>query len=359
MNLFPAKESRLTGREAELELNTVLTDILPDLLKGFYDWIMETPDLRQILMANLHGKTVPQVVDHLSTAQMHHWTTRLAEGANEAYFARSRLIGQTHMRIGLNVDFFVQGYMYILAHGTERLWEKTRRDAGKRLSILVAFENLVLADLNNIAQAYNTALSDAAAENLHKVSDDIRHQVGSSVSTIASATEELSSTAASITREIGHSSEKTDEAVEKSAVAEAAANELAGLAENINKIVEFIRGFSEQINLLALNASIEAARAGDSGRGFAVVADEVKKLASETAVAARQIREQVELITASTSSVRGGIVSLGMNIRSMQEMIHNISNMMREQAIATHDISSHASDLTASINDFIEKLRKG
>lgn len=80
-------------------------------------------------------------------------------------------------------------------------------------------------------------------------------------------------------------------------------NELKENANNITTIVSIVAGIASQINLLALNASIEAARAGDAGKGFAVVADEVKKLSGETNDAVKQINESLTEFVSSIGEV--------------------------------------------------------
>ncbi|MBY0363589.1 MAG: methyl-accepting chemotaxis protein [Phreatobacter sp.] len=105
------------------------------------------------------------------------------------------------------------------------------------------------------------------------------------IQSIASAIEELNSSAEEIRRQTsGMTSANTStSALVVSAVGEV--KKLASNAQDVSEVVMLIRAIAEQTNLLALNATIEAARAGDAGRGFAVVASEVKQLASQTAKA--------------------------------------------------------------------------
>src|SRR3546814_15338718 len=92
---------------------------------------------------------------------------------------------------------------------------------------------------------------------------------------------------------------------------------LAATAQQIGDVITLIQDIAEQTNLLALNATIEAARAGEAGKGFAVVASEVKSLASQTARAAEEIRSQIEEIQSASreavetiKAIPGGVQSV-------------------------------------------------
>ena len=211
-------------------------------------------------------------------------------------------------------------------------------------------------DLNNIAMAYFSAIEDNSSKQLGSITETLHNRVGTAVSTIASATQELSSTATSIAGQLEISSKRIDTAAEQSSGAKQMANNLSSMADKINDIIGFISDISDQINLLALNASIEAARAGDAGRGFAVVADEVKKLASNTGKATEEIRGQIDQIRSGVAVVGDAINSLAETVMSMQQITHSITSTMKEQTIATNDIANHSSELTAGVESFLNDL---
>lgn len=121
--------------------------------------------------------------------------------------------------------------------------------------------------------------------------------------------------------------------------------ELANNNASITEILTVIEGISEQTNLLALNAAIEAARAGEQGRGFAVVADEVRNLASRTQSSVGEIRDVIASVQTGTQAVVGAITEGNQKAQSSAEQV----NMAVEELQSIFESIAAINDMNSQI----------
>ena len=119
----------------------------------------------------------------------------------------------------------------------------------------------------------------------------------------------------------------------------------------INQFVEMITEISEQTNLLSLNASIEAARAGDAGRGFAVVAEEIRKLADDSARAAGRIQNNVTNISKQTKSTVE-------DANKAQEMVALQTEVVENVVAIFKDMSHQMAELVSGLKDIVASTEK-
>lgn len=127
--------------------------------------------------------------------------------------------------------------------------------------------------------------------------------------------------------------------------------QLLGQSDEISGIVQVIKDISEQTNLLALNAAIEAARAGEQGRGFAVVADEVRKLAERTRQSTEDIGQLISRLQQSTHAVYDSM-KLSVDEASVGE------SRSRDAGKAIEEINEKSSEVVRAVADIAEALRE-
>ncbi len=212
---------------------------------------------------------------------------------------------------------------------------------------------------NAQGQAASTEQISATVEELSAGMDNVNANAQGQLQALLSLTEKMSLLSKSIL-DMGQLIVQTTQETEKiSQTARTGEVDLAKMNESMSKItqgssemkgiVEIIDSISEQTNLLSLNASIEAARAGDAGRGFAVVADEISKLADQTASSLKEIRNLIEVsaseITTGMAHARettNKIHTIVQGVAAIKKMMEQVSSQMREQESKNREVNQNA-----------------
>lgn len=281
----------------------------------------------------------------------------------------------------------VNHMLNIMADGN--LTERVDYSAEDEFGTLAGNTNKLTDNLRNLVESIasrSTQLATAAEES-SSVSEETTRSIDeqrSQIEQVATATQEMSSTASEMAdgadqalREIQHSDDEAtrvrkiseqnrntiDSLAREIQGASEVINQLSENSKNIGGILDVIRGIADQTNLLALNAAIEAARAGEQGRGFAVVADEVRTLASRTQESTEEIQHMIESLQ--TDSERAVQV---MNRGSQQaeksvqqtdeaaEALQSITDAVHQAADSSNHIATAAQEQSRTTHDISERL---
>lgn len=176
-----------------------------------------------------------------------------------------------------------------------------------------------------------SAQSSVVSSAAEQVNANVRHvaasaqQVGASIRDVARNAQEV----AAVARQAVQAAHSANDTVRK----------LGDSSEQIESVVKLITAIAEQTNILALNAEIEAARAGDAGKGFAVVANEVKELARETARATGDIGARIDTIQLDSRAAMAAIAEIVTIIHRISETQAAIATAVEEQSAATAEIT--------------------
>jgi methyl-accepting chemotaxis protein len=234
--------------------------------------------------------------------------------------------------------------------------ETEKRNAAQRKADMHKLADEFQAAVGNIIDTVSSASTEleTAANTLTKtaeVTQDLSgavasasEQASANVQSVASATEEMTASVNEISRQVQESSRIAGDAVSQAQRTDARINELSQAAGRIGDVVKLITAIAEQTNLLALNATIEAARAGEAGRGFAVVASEVKQLASQTAKATEEISAQIAGMQTATQDSVAAIKEIGGTIGRISDIASTIAAAVEEQGAATTEIARNVGE---------------
>nr|WP_308400818.1 methyl-accepting chemotaxis protein [Campylobacter insulaenigrae] len=209
----------------------------------------------------------------------------------------------------------------------------------------VGIEKDVNTLIHNIAKMLVTSKELADALNIHSqnLNDSIMQLEQSSQQQVKSLGS-ISSAVEQIANSMTHMNQRGENVIQQS--------------EDIAKIVSVIKEIAEQTNLLALNAAIEAARAGEHGRGFAVVADEVRNLAERTQKSLDEIDANTNLLTQSINEIVGSIAEQSKGINHINERISELelnTQTNLDISLSTSKISNNVSKIA---NEILEDVNK-
>ncbi len=245
----------------------------------------------------------------------------------------------------------------------------------------------VAAEIDEVAEKIVSS-SEELSQQADQVSEGAEMQKQRTVET-ATAMEEMNATVLEVAKNASEAAESAEEAkrrAEKGAMvvdeAVAAINEINLLtdklkenmqslkekADSISEVMNVISDIADQTNLLALNAAIEAARAGEAGRGFAVVADEVRKLAEKTMMATKEVGEAINVIqeevtrdveemnNVAESVAKGTELSRESRnaLEEIVELVISIADQIRAIATASEEQSAASEEITRAITDVSE-----
>ncbi|WP_310619158.1 methyl-accepting chemotaxis protein [Flexibacterium corallicola] len=207
-------------------------------------------------------------------------------------------------------------------------------------------------DMSELAKATSETTASASSSS---------NEAALNVQMVSSAAEELAASIDEIARQVTATTDVVGKATTDAHNSNDRILHLAEATGKIGEVVGLIQAIAEQTNLLALNATIEAARAGEAGKGFAVVASEVKELATQTSKATEEIRTQISAIQGSTDEAVTSIEKISATMDEVSQYTTAIVTAVEQQGAATSEISRNAleaSEGTAMVNNNITEVSK-
>ena len=199
------------------------------------------------------------------------------------------------------------------------------------------------------------AVADGSSEQADSASSAMK-RASTNVTAAAAATDEFALSINEISRQATASATLARDATTLVASANTRMNDLSTAADEVGEIAGLIQTIAQRTNLLALNASIEAARGGEAGRGFAVVASEVKELAMQTSAATSSVAEKLTAMQDSTQSSAGDLNSIHDQIGELEKVAVVIATAVDQQSVSGEELARNIDTVAEGSRQVSERL---
>ena len=238
-----------------------------------------------------------------------------------------------------------------------------RAERGKEMQrVADRFETTVGKVVGGVASASSQlqrtagAMSETAHRTSQEAGEAARHiaEASTGATAAAAASDEFAMSIGEISRQASHSAELARQANDTVKGADETISALSTSANEVGAIVELIQSIAKRTNLLALNASIEAARGGEAGRGFAVVASEVKELAAQTSRATDDVAAQIRAMQDSTGASVSALRAVARHISEIETTATSIASAVDQQSVAGRDLA-RSIDVAARASDDVSR----